>query len=268
MLQLRDLAVARAGRTLLRDIGATFAAGTFTALMGANGAGKSTLLATICGVLPAAAGSVLLDGTDIAALDGRTRAQRMALVEPTESALASLTVIDAVAAARFPYHRWWEWQPSDADGAAVDEALTATELGPLRARELGTLSAGERQRVWIALALAQRARVIALDEPTTHLDLRFAIETLALLRRLADDGAVVIAVLHMLEEAAAFADRVVLIGEERVLADGPPAAAFTSANLHAAYGIAIEVVAVDGSLSFRRKRSTPRQEPRGAIRIR
>ena len=263
MLELRRLAVARGGRTLLRDIDAAFTPGTFTALMGANGVGKSTLLATMCGVLAPVAGSVRLDGTDITALDGRTRAQRMALVEPTESALASMRVSDAVAAARFPYHRWWEWQPSETDSSAVDEALAATELAALRERELGTLSAGERQRVWIALALAQRARVIALDEPTTHLDLRFAIETLALLRRLADEGAVVIAVLHMLEEAAAFADRVVLLGEERVLADGPPAAAFTQANLHAAYGITIDVEERAGSLRFQRKTTRPADESAG-----
>ena len=260
MLQLSDLAIARGGRTLLRGIDATFVPGTLTALMGANGAGKSTLLATMCGVLPAAAGAVRLDGADITTLAARVRAQRMALVEPTESALASMSVDDAVAAARFPYHRWWDWQPSDADRAAVDDALAATELGALRGRELGTLSAGERQRVWIALALAQRARVIALDEPTTHLDLRFAIETLTLLRRLADEGAVVIAVLHMLEEAASFADRVVLVGEERVLADGPPAAAFTAANLQAAYGITIDVEQRDGNLSFHRKATRPADE--------
>jgi iron complex transport system ATP-binding protein len=263
MLRLAGLAIARGGRTLLRGVDATFAPGTFTALMGANGVGKSTLLATMCGVLAPAAGSVLLDDTDVTTLDARARAQRMALVEPTEAALVSMTVDEAVAAARFPYHRWWEWQPSDADRAAVDDALAVTELDRLRARELGTLSAGERQRVWIALALAQRARVIALDEPTTHLDLRFAVETLALLRRLADEGAVVIAVLHMLEEAASFADRVVILGEERVLADGPPAAAFTPAILRAAYGIRIDIEERAGRLSFRRETQRPADESAG-----
>jgi iron complex transport system ATP-binding protein len=263
MLQLSGLAVARGGRTLLRDIDATFAPGTFTALMGANGVGKSSLLATLCGVLPPQAGSVRLDGTDIAAFDPRERAQRMALVEPAESALASMTIDDAVAAARFPYHRWWEWQPTDADRSAIGEALRATGLTDLRARPLGTLSAGERQRVWIAVALAQRARVIALDEPTSHLDLRFAIETLTLLRRLAESGAVVIAVLHALEEAASFADRVVMLGEERVLADAAPAEAFTSATLDAAYGIAIDVERRDGTLTFHRKTVRPADESAG-----
>ena len=265
MLQLANLTIARGERTLLRDIDATFTPGTFTALMGANGVGKSTLLATMCGVLAPLRGTVHLDGTDVRTLDARTRAQRMALVEPTESALASMTVAAAVSGARFAYHRWWEWQPSDADRGAIDDALRATELDALRARELGTLSAGERQRVWVAIALAQRARVIALDEPTTHLDLRFAIETLALLRRLADGGAIVIAVLHTLEEAASFADRVVLLGAERVLADGPPAAAFTADLLHAAYGIAIDVEERAGSLSFQRKTERPADESTGRL---
>jgi iron complex transport system ATP-binding protein len=263
VLSLANLTIARGGRTLLRDINATFAPGTLTALMGANGAGKSTLLATMCGVLAPARGSVHLDGIDVMTLDARTRARHMALVEPTESALASMTVADAVNGARFPYHRWWEWQPTAEDRDAVDGALRATELDALRARELGTLSAGERQRVWIALALAQRARAIALDEPTSHLDLRFAIETLALLRRLADGGATVIAVLHTLEEAASFADRVLLLGRERVLADAPPATAFTADLLHAAYGIAIGVETRGGTLTFQRKNQRPADESAG-----
>jgi ABC-type cobalamin/Fe3+-siderophores transport system ATPase subunit len=252
MLELSGLAIARGDRVLLRGIDARFEPGTLTALMGANGAGKSSLLATICGTLPAHAGSIRLNGDDVTALDPRTRAQRLALVEPTESALASMSVDDAVAVARFPYHRWWEWQPTPADRAAIDGALHATGLEALRARELGTLSAGERQRVWIAVALAQRAHVIALDEPTTHLDLRFAIETLQLLRGLAAGGAAVIAVLHTLEEAASFADRVIVLGEGRVLADAPPAAAFTPATLLAAYGIAIDVERRGETLTFHR----------------
>ena len=254
MLELADLTIARGERVLLRGIEARFEPGTFTALMGANGAGKSSLLATICGVLPARSGSIRLDGEDVTALDPRTRAQRLALVEPTEPALASMSIDDAVGAARFPYHRWWEWQPTPEDHAAIDDALRATGLEALRTRELGTLSAGERQRVWIAVALAQRARVIALDEPTTHLDLRFAIETLELLRGLAANGAAVIAVLHSLEEAASFADRVIVLGEGRVLADAAPAGAFTPATLLAAYGIAIDIEKSGETLTFHRRR--------------
>jgi iron complex transport system ATP-binding protein len=266
VLALEDLGIARGGRTLLRGIDARFAPGTFTALLGANGVGKSSLLAAMCGVLRPAAGRVLLDGRDVATLAARERARHIALVEPTEPVLAAMTVEDAVAAARFPYHRWWEWQPTPADAGALDAALDATQLTALRAREVGTLSAGERQRVWIAVALAQNARVIALDEPTTHLDLRFAVETLTLLRQLADAGAIVIAVLHMLEEAAAFADRVVVLGEERILADGAPAHACTPDVLRAAYGIAIDVDERDGQLTFRRKTTRPAENSTGRDR--
>jgi ABC-type cobalamin/Fe3+-siderophores transport system ATPase subunit len=265
-LRLAQLAIARGSRTLLRDIDATFTPGTITALMGANGAGKSSLLATLAGLLPAAAGTVLLDGHDIATLDPRARARSIALVEPAESALASLSVIEAIGGARFPFHRWWEWQPTAADTAAIEAAIAATALTALRDRTLATLSAGERQRVWIALALAQCAPIIALDEPTTHLDLRFANETLALLRRLAAAGSTIITVLHSLEETASFADRVIIVGDGRVLADGAPADAFTAANLQAAYGVAIDVEHGAGGVTFHRKALRPADESAGRER--
>ena len=257
MLHAHALAVARGGTTLLHDVEASFAPGTFSAIVGANGVGKSSLLSTLCGGLRPKEGSVTLDGRDIATLDARSRARSISLVEPTEPVLAALTVRDAVAAARFPYHRWWEWQPSDADDAAVESALDATSLRALQGRELGTLSAGERQRVWIALALAQQARVIALDEPTTHLDLRHALETLALLRRLAADGAIVVAILHQLEEAAGFADRVLVLAEGRVIADGTPAETLTPATLARAFGVQLRVEQTNGVPVFHRKTETP-----------
>jgi iron complex transport system ATP-binding protein len=241
MLELHDVAIARGGTTLLRGIDASFSPGTFTAIAGANGAGKSSLLAAACGALSPAAGRIVLDGKPLNAYAPRDRARTIALVEPTEAVLAATTVVDAVATARFPYHRWWEWQATPADDEAVDAALHATGLEGLRDRELRTLSAGERQRVWIALAVAQRARIVLLDEPTTHLDLRYAIETLSLLRELAAGGTTIVAVLHLLEEAAGFADRILILGEHHILAQGTPAETLTPDILARAYGITVEV---------------------------
>jgi len=254
MLELRGLSVVRGRRTLLRDIDATFAGGTFTAIVGANGVGKSTLLATMCGALRPGAGTIAFEGGALAALDPLERARAIALVEPTEAVLSAMSVADAVSSARFPYHRWWEWQPSPDDDTAIDDALRATELAALRTREIGTLSAGERQRVWIALALAQRARLIALDEPTSHLDLRYALETLVLLRNLADAGATVVAVLHSLEEAAGFADRIIMLGEETVIANGTPTETLTPSNLYRAYAIAVDVETRNGVPIIHRNR--------------
>ena len=252
MLALRDVTVVRGSRTLLAGVTAAFAPGTFTAIVGANGVGKSSLLATMCGSTRPASGTVTLDGGDLWALAPRVRAQAIALVEPSEPVLAAMTVDEAVASARYPHHRWWEWRASPADEVAVADALAATDLTTFAAREVGTLSTGERQRVWIAIALAQRARIVALDEPTSHLDLRYAIETLALLRRVAAAGATVIAVLHSLEEAAAVADRVVLLATGRVAADAPPERALTAPNLADAFGVDIAVTRANGRLHFDR----------------
>jgi iron complex transport system ATP-binding protein len=239
-LTLERVAIARGGRVLLRDLSLALAGGV-VALIGPNGVGKTSLLRAMAGMLAPSSGTIALDGRPVGTLEPRERARRIALVDPAEPVLAALTVSDAVAAARFPHHRWWEWEATPADETAVDDALERTGLSAFRARELGTLSAGERQRVWIALAIAQHADIVLLDEPTSHLDLKASVETLVLVRELAASGALVIAVLHQLEEAAAFADRVIVVGEGGIIADGSPASALTSETIERAFGVAVTV---------------------------
>ncbi|GAC1659839.1 MAG: ABC transporter ATP-binding protein [Candidatus Elarobacter sp.] len=250
-LMLERVEIERGGRTLLRDVSLAFDGGV-VAVVGPNGVGKTSLLRAMAGALAPLRGTISLGGVPVRALDPRERARRIALIDPAEPVLAALTVADAVATARFPHHRWWEWEATAEDTAAVDDALGRTGMAPFRARELGTLSAGERQRVWIALAIAQRAAVVLLDEPTSHLDLKASVETLQIVRELAAAGALVIAVLHQLEEAAAFADRVVVLGCEGVLADGPPASALTSDAIERAFGVAVTVEHRPDGLAFHR----------------
>jgi iron complex transport system ATP-binding protein len=251
-LALDGVALARGGRTLLHDVSLVLDGGV-VALVGPNGVGKTTLLRAMAGLFVPQAGTVTLDGVDVRSLSARERALRIALVDPTEPVLAALTVADAVGAARFPHHRWWEWEPTADDTDAIDDALERTGLRTFRTRELGTLSAGERQRVWIALAIAQRAAVVLLDEPTSHLDLRASVETLRLVRELAAGGALIVAVLHQLEEAAAFADRVVVLGSQSVLADGTPEAALNAATIAAAFGVDVAVERRPEGLAFHRR---------------
>jgi iron complex transport system ATP-binding protein len=258
-LVLERVEIERGGRTLLHDVSLALEGGV-VAVVGANGVGKTTLLRTIAGALAPAAGTIRLDGAPVRKMAPRDRARRIALLDPSEPVLAALSVADAVASARFPHHRWWEWEATEQDEAAVGEALTRTGLSPFRTRELGTLSAGERQRVWIALAIAQRASVVLLDEPTSHLDLKASVETLQLLRELADGGALVVAVLHQLEEAAAFADRVLVLGCGGVVADGPPEFALTEESIQRAFGVAVTVEHRPEGLAFQRNAT-----PRGAI---
>ncbi len=250
-LRLERVEIERGGRTLLRDVSLALDDGV-VALLGSNGVGKTSLLRAMAGMLAPAAGMIALGGIPLRELDPRARARRIAFVDPTEPVLAALTVGDAVASARFPHHRWWEWEATAEDDAAVDDALARTGTAAFRAREIGTLSAGERQRVWIAVALAQRASVLLLDEPTSHLDLKASLETLQLVREIAAGGALVVAVLHQLEEAAAFADRVVVLGEGGVVADGAPPAALTAQTIERAYGVAVTVERRPEGLAFHR----------------
>ncbi|HEY6233574.1 MAG TPA: ABC transporter ATP-binding protein [Candidatus Elarobacter sp.] len=255
-LVLERVELARGGRTLLRDVSFALDGGV-VAVVGPNGVGKTTLLRAMAGALAPERGTIALDGVGVRALDARERARRIALVDPTEPVLAALIVEDAVAAARFPHHRWWEWEATAEDDAAVDDALARASLTAFRRREIGTLSAGERQRVWIALAIAQRASVILFDEPTSHLDLKASVETLQLLRELAAGGALVVAVLHQLEEAAALADRVVVLGDGGIISDGPPKCALTANSIERAYGVAVTVELRATGLAFHRP-VTPR----------
>jgi ABC-type cobalamin/Fe3+-siderophores transport system ATPase subunit len=250
-LALERVEIERGGRVLLREVSLVLEGGV-VAVVGPNGVGKTTLLRALAGTLAVRSGTIALDGVPVRALDPRERARRIALVDPAEPVLAALTAGDAVASARFPHHRWWEWEATAEDEAAVGDALRRTGISALRDRELGTLSAGERQRAWIALAIAQRAGIVLLDEPTSHLDLKASVETLQLIRELATGGALVVAVLHQLEEAAAFADRVIVLGEERVIADGTPELALTSQSIERAFGVAVTVERRPQGLAFHR----------------
>jgi len=184
---------------------------------------------------------VLVDGAPVHALGSAQRARHVALVAAEENADGDVTVRDAVALGRLAHRPWWRWSGGPDDDEIVDAALARVALAPFAERTLETLSSGERQRVWIATALAQQAPTMLLDEPTSHLDLAGAYATLDLLRELAAEGAAIAVVLHDLNLAVAFADRVVLVGDGTVLANGPAAAVFRSDLLTRAYGAEIAV---------------------------
>lgn len=249
MIELHDVELRIAGRLLLQNVNASIAPGEFIAVLGPNGVGKTTMLRTIAGLHVASSGSVLIDGIAVAHRSPLDRARRVAFVTGDEVFLDALRVRDVVAIGRFPHHRWWEWQQRDDDAPAVAQALTAVHADELGDRLFATLSSGERQRVWIALGLAQATPVLLLDEPTTHLDVRVAHEILALLRRLAGEGRTIVCALHDLNDAAGYADRLALLGNRQLLAFDTPDEVLASDVLDRTYGIPMERVTLpDGRL--------------------
>jgi ABC-type cobalamin/Fe3+-siderophores transport system ATPase subunit len=239
MIALDSVTIGAGTRMLVREIDAEFRAGEFLAVLGPNGVGKTTLLRAICGLRPILRGHITLDGVALASLSSTERARAIAFVTSDDAMIETLRVRDVVAIGRYPHHPWWEWSETVADDAAIEGALHAVHLEGEAQRLLTTLSSGERQRVWIAMGLAQETPVVMLDEPTSHLDVRVAHEILGLLRGLAREGRSIVCVLHDLNDAAAYADRLMLLGCERMLACDIPDRVLTPELVERAYGVAV-----------------------------
>ncbi|GEC08627.1 ABC transporter ATP-binding protein [Streptomyces spinoverrucosus] len=240
-LSATGVTVAYDGVDVVHDASVTLRPGEVTVLVGPNGSGKSTLLRTIARLQRPRTATLAIDGTDGLALTSREFSRHVALLTQGRPTPSGLTVRDVVEFGRYPYRG--RWGRADPDGrAAVDRALAMTGVAELAERGAEHLSGGQLQRVWLASCLAQETGVLLLDEPTTYLDLRYQIELLDLVRDLADDHRIAVgAVLHDLDQAAALADRIVLLHEGRIVADGLPEDVLTAQRLTDTYGIRIEV---------------------------
>lgn len=212
-----------------------------TAVVGPNGAGKSTLLRCLAGLLRPLEGRVTLDGVDLRSLDRGAIARRIAVVPQVLELLFPFTVREIVGLGRVARLGPLGVARAD-DRVAVDRAIADLDLSGLAERPIDTLSGGERQRAVLAMALAQEGDVLLLDEPTVHLDPAHQRATLDLVRRLARSrGLVALAVLHDLNLAAAMCDRVVVLAEGGVVADGPPAGVIDVSTVGRVFGAGLEV---------------------------
>ncbi len=235
LLALDAVTVRRAGRPVLDAVSARIAAGELVGLLGPNGAGKTTLLRAALALQPAT-GRITLGDAPLAALSPRARALRAAYIPQDRTVAWPISVAALVALGRLP-HR----SAAAADAAAVEAALAAMELGPLRDRPATALSGGERARVLIARALAQEAPLLLADEPTAGLDPAHALSLMAAFRALARAGRGVLVSLHDLGLAARWCDRLILLDRGRVVAEGPPAQVLTPERLAAVYGITAHI---------------------------
>jgi iron complex transport system ATP-binding protein len=225
------------GRMIVVDVDMSLGEGERVALVGPNGAGKSTLLRTLTGVLPPRRGQVTLRGQPIRSLDRKAVARSIAVVPELAQLPFAMTVREVVALGRLPHDPpLGGLRPSDE--AAVEAAMERVGVVHLADRDARRLSMGERQLVFVAIALAQAAPILVLDEPTAHLDIRHQVEVMQLLVDLNErDGATIVAVLHDLALAANFFPRVAVMHGGRIVADGPPASALDAGHIRGVFGV-------------------------------
>ncbi|GAB4334084.1 MAG: hypothetical protein Kow0010_20900 [Dehalococcoidia bacterium] len=238
---IQALRIAYNGTPVVRDVSLHIESGELVVIVGPNGSGKTTLLRGMSRLVRPEGGRVLIGGEDIRRLSAREVARRLAILPQLPETAGDLTVRELVWRGRYP-HQGLLQRASAFDAEAVAWAMAATDTARLAGRQLGSLSSGERQRAWIALALAQQPDVLLLDEPTSFLDIQHQVEIMRLLRRLNSQGMTIIAVLHDLLLAGRYADRVIGIKDGRVAFDGPPAAVLTPAHLEPVFGVPMMVL--------------------------
>jgi len=245
-------------RAVLRDVSLTVPRGAMLALAGPNGSGKSTLLALLAGTRRAQQGRVTVDGRAVGGFERRALARLVAVVPQDTSVTFPYTVAEMVLMGRAP-HRPPLGLEGARDVAIAERVMAETGILDLAARRITELSGGERQRVIVARALAQEPSILLLDEPTTHLDIRHAIEILELVATVnRTRGVTVVAVLHDLTSAAMYFDRIAFLREGAIVADGPPRTTITPETIDRVFDAKVQVdVDLDGIPAIRPRRLRP-----------
>ncbi|TWI55561.1 iron complex transport system ATP-binding protein [Pseudomonas duriflava] len=235
-LAAQSLSLGYPAVSIIENLSLHIPPGKVTAIVGPNGCGKSTLLAGLSRLHKPSQGTVVLNGKDINRLPSRQVARELALLPQEASAPEGLTVAELIQFGRQPHQgilRQW----SEGDQAIVEAALAVADLTGLADRPLESMSGGQRQRAWIAMAIAQQTPLLLLDEPTSALDLGHQIEVFELIRQLAAVGKTVVMVVHDLSSACRYADHLVAMQAGRIVAEGAPSRIVTPALVEQLYGV-------------------------------
>jgi iron complex transport system ATP-binding protein len=239
MIEVRNVTKAYGNTAVVADVSLDLPHPGLTVIVGPNGAGKSTLLSIMARLSPADSGSVRIGGMDVATARSDALARRVAILKQDNVMSARLTVRDLVGFGRFPHNRG---RPTPVDRDRIAASIAFLNLGGLEHRFLDELSGGQRQRAFMAMVLCQDTDYLLLDEPLNSLDMRHAVETMRLLRRAVDElGKSVTVVLHDINFAAGYADRIVAMKAGRVVFDGAPGDFMSAAVLSGIYDMEIAV---------------------------
>lgn len=235
-LSAEGLSYSVGAQTLLDGVRLAADRGRFVGVVGPNGAGKSTLLRALSGMLRHQHGSVRMEGTDLRSMSSRDVAAGMALVSQIAPYTHGFTSFELVLMGRYPHLGRFQIEGRE-DNRIARDAMRRTDTEEFADRTLDTLSGGERQRVFVSRALAQQPRVLLLDEPTSNLDVFHQLKVLDLVRQLVNEGLTAVAAIHDLQMAARYCDRLVLLSEGRVLAEGTPDEVLTPGAIESAFGV-------------------------------
>lgn len=216
------LCVELGGHRILDDVSVSFQPNLMHAIIGPNGSGKTTLVRALCRAVPVQTGRVEFNGTDLSTMSRAHIARRIAVVWQNASVPSDLTVRHLVGYGRYAHTPWWQVRDATHDNR-VDEVMELAGIAKFADRRIATLSGGERQKVWLAAALAQEPTILMLDEPTTYLDVTHQLRVLDLVRQLnREQGHTVIAVMHDLTQAARYCDDCTVLRNGRVVLEGSP----------------------------------------------
>ena len=245
-MEVRDLSFSYGKNKVLKGISFTIEGGKITTIMGANGCGKSTLFNLMTKNLYPRKGNIFLHGRNIQNLGLKDFAKRVSIVHQYNSSADDITVERLVSFGRTPHMKMMQGR-SDEDEKLIEWAMEVTNVEKYRDREVSRLSGGQRQCVWIAMALAQNTKILFLDEPTTYLDIRYQIEILELVKKLNEEyGITIIMVLHDINQAIHFSDRIIGLKDGQVAAQGSPAEMVTPECIRTLYGISLGVTIIEG----------------------
>lgn len=245
-MEVRDVYFSYGKNRILKGVSLTIEKGKVTTIMGANGCGKSTLFSLMTKNLVPDKGRIFLKGKNLNNLRLGEFAQKVAIVHQYNTAASDITVERLVSFGRTP-HLGMMGARGEEDERYIQWAMEVTNITEYRDRELSRLSGGQRQRVWIAMALAQGTETLFLDEPTTYLDIRYQIEILELVRKLNREyGITIIMVLHDINQAIYFSDKIIGLSQGKVSVAGDPNEVISTESLHTLYGIDLEVTEING----------------------